>query len=206
MIKNKVNPVAAEGTSSCEGVGEGGKRRKEGRERGLTEEEERAGGKVRRKDGVCSSQGEWGMGTADRWATLSAVSQDRKRGSLCTVHCFMGYVAECWWSYMMIGILLASLYGVDNECFIAPSMNPALRKVSHRQLNIAHALAFIHQHTRKSARTYIHCWLFPEAGDLALVRGGDYPKHRNERITKRWCNPAVNHSSLANIGFRSCQR
>ena len=35
MIKNEVNPVAAKGTSSCEGVGGGGKEGK-----GETEEEE----------------------------------------------------------------------------------------------------------------------------------------------------------------------
>lgn len=42
-----------------------------------------------------------------------------RMGSLCTIQWFMNYVAECWWSCMMTGIFLASLYSGDNECFIA---------------------------------------------------------------------------------------
>lgn len=80
--------------------------------------------------------------------------------------------------------------------FYCAPMNWALGKVCYIILNITHACAYIHAHTRAhihtQACTYIHCRLSLEAGGKALVWGGDYPKHRKERITKRWCNPAVN--------------
>lgn len=66
-----------------------------------------------------------------------------------------------------------------------------------------HGLLFVRTH--KHALTLLTVRLSLKEGGNALILEvglvGDYPKHRNERITKRWCNPAVNHTSLANIGF-----
>lgn len=44
---------------------------------------------------------------------------DRQMSPLCTTQWFMNYVAETWWSGLLIDILLDSWYCEDDECFIA---------------------------------------------------------------------------------------
>lgn len=165
MIKNKVNPVAAEGTSSCEWAR--GRKRQGGRRGGeeRLRRRRRAGGAATlgREDTVCSSlRGvKKGRGAADRLASRQMDSSllwarpcvDRKLDSLSSSRCFMNYVAECWGSCMVIGMLLASAYSGDNECFITLLWTGLFWKDSrtknwlshmHALLYVAHALWYAH--------------------------------------------------------------
>lgn len=56
-----------------------------------------------------------------------------------------------------------------------------------------HGLLYMHAH--KHAHTLL---TVPRGRRQIPGLGGDYPKHKNDGITKQWCNPAVNHISLAN--------
>lgn len=103
-------------------------RRKEGKgkEGGATEEEGWRSHTQKRRQCLLISgverveelQTGWRGGT---WASslCSKLRLDRKMDSLWTIQRFMNYVAESWWSCMMIDILLASVCSGDNECFIA---------------------------------------------------------------------------------------